>query len=248
MQFLLAQIMFRKSPKAAMKALDLNISDAQTQVIFPSIPSLIHMLYRYQHISWVYALRFLRASHSLASGSLAESHSAIENLQSIAGLAQQQGDHGIVIASCLLEAIAYLKSSGPEALEGAHRALGAIRQFQFENQPKLPQLIGLANIIDVVCSIREGIPNVMLAKLKAMQEVMDMCLQDSDTWSRTNDRIAIPINRTPNSSQVVSADTRMVLGVGDDGRDNLMLSFLNMRDAYALTYVRRFLTDTLTYC
>jgi len=146
-----------------------------------------------------------------------------------------------------MEAMAYLKSSGTEALEGAHRALGVIRQFQFQNESKIPQLIGLANIVDVVCSIREGIPNVMLAKLKAMQEVMDVALQDSDTWSRTSDRIAIPINRTPNSSQVVSADTRIILGIGDDGRDNLMLSFVNMRDSYALTYVHFLPTITLSY-
>jgi hypothetical protein len=77
---------------------------------------------------------------------------------------------------------------------------------------------------------------VMINKLKLMQTMMDEALRDQ-TWSTTSDVIAIPINRTQNSSQVVSPDTRTILGIGDDGRDNLMLSFLNKKDAFSITWV-----------
>jgi len=190
---------------------------------------------RYQHYSWVYAFRFLRASQSLDLGTLAESHAAIENLQIVATLAHQQNDHDIIVVSYLLEAIAHLRSNGDDAIVGAQRAISAVRQYQMDGSKQIPQLLGLAHIIDVICSIRQNVPRVMQEKIKKMQDFMDRSLKDpTSSWSNTSDRVAIPINRTQNSSQYVSSDTRMIIGIGDDGRDNLMLSFLNMKDAYAL--------------
>lgn len=135
-----------------------------------------------------------------------------------------------------MEAIAHLKSTGPESMEHAQRAIAAVWAYQLDNSSKIPQLLGLAHILDVACSLKQGNPPVMINKLKLMQTMMDEALRDS-TWSTTSDVIAIPINRTQNSSQVVSPDTRTILGIGDDGRDNLMLSFLNKKDAFSITSV-----------
>jgi hypothetical protein len=236
MQFLLAKLMFRKSPKAAMKALDQNASDAQTYDLSPFCTCLLaNTRCSYQHFSWVYALRFLRASHSLSLGTLADSHAAIENLQNVAKLAQQQNDREILITSYLMEALAHLRSNDDDAMVGAQRAIGAVWQYQLDSSSNsIPQLLGLAHIIDVTCSIRQDVPRVTQDKLKKMQQFMDLALKDSASWSHTSDRIAIPINRTQKSSQYVSPDTVMILGIGEDGRDNLMLSFLNMKDASSL--------------
>ncbi|TVY31853.1 MAU2 chromatid cohesion factor-like protein [Lachnellula subtilissima] len=220
MQYLLAQIMAKKNPKAAVKVLDGHISEAEA----------------YRHVSWVYALRFLRASYALESSNLADKHIAIQNLQKIAELATRQGDRAIHLTTSVMEAMVHLKSTGPESIEQVQRALAAARTHQFDAGKSIPQLIGLTCIIDVMCSIRQGNPQHVLAKLKEMQATLDQIINDP-IWNSHNDIIAIPINRTPRSSQTVSHETRAVLGIGEDGRDNLMMTFLNKRDTYAITYL-----------
>ncbi|TVY50069.1 MAU2 chromatid cohesion factor-like protein [Lachnellula cervina] len=220
MQYLLAQLMAKKNPKAAVKALDGHISEAEA----------------YQHVSWVYALRFLKASYALESSNLADKHLAIQNLQKIAELATRQGDRAIHLTTSVMEAMVHLKSTGPESIEQVQRALAAARTHQFDAGKSIPQLIGLTYIIDVMCSIRQGNPQHILTKLKEMQATLDQIINDP-IWNSHNDVIAIPINRTPRSSHTVSHETRAVLGIGEDGRDNLMMTFLNKRDTYAITYL-----------
>lgn len=135
-----------------------------------------------------------------------------------------------------MEAMAHLKSTGPEAMEHAQRAIAAVWAYQLDSGNKIPQLLGLAHILDVACSLRQGNPTVMINKLKLMQTMMDAALRDP-TWSTTSNTVPIPINRAQNSSHVVSPDTRTILGIGDDGRDNLMVSFLNKKDAFSITLV-----------
>jgi hypothetical protein len=172
----------------------------------------------------------------LESGNLTEYHAALQNLRRIAKLAGEQNDRAIYITASLMEAMAHLKSTGPESMEHAQRAIAAVWAYQLDKSSNIPQLLGLAHILDVACSLKQGNPSVMINKLKLMQTMMDDALRDS-AWSTTSDVIAIPINRTQNSSQVVSPDTRTILGIGDDGRDNLMLSFLNKKDAFSITSV-----------
>lgn len=116
----------------------------------------------------------------------------------------------------------------------AQTAIAAAWTYQMDAGTQIPQLTGLAHILDVACSIQQGISTVMVKKLREMQIMMDGAVKDPN-WSSTCDTIAIPINRTKFSSQVVSPDTRMIIGIGHDGRDNLMMSFLNKRDIYAIT-------------
>jgi hypothetical protein len=165
-----------------------------------------------------------------------DNNAAVQNLRGIASLANQQADHAIHLAASLMEALAHMKSTGPEAVQNIYRAMAAARSNQLTVGSKIPQLVGLAHILDVACSIRQGNPQDMMNKLKEMQTMMDEALNDL-TWSISSDIIAIPINRTPKSSQTVSQDTRMILGIGEDGRDNLMMSFLSKKDAYSITSV-----------
>lgn len=130
----------------------------------------------------------------------------------------------------------HLKSPGPESIEKVQRAIAAARTHQLDVGKSIPQLNGLTHIIDVMCSIRQGNLHQMLNNLKQMQTTMDAILADH-AWNNLSDVIAIPINRTPKSSQTVSHETRAVLGIGEDGRDNLMITFLNKRDAFAITCV-----------
>ena len=118
-------------------------------------------------------------------------------------------------------------------MEQAQRAIAAARTHQLDAESQLPQLTGLAHILDVVCSIRQGNPNVMLGKLQEMRTMMDAAIPNS-VWSSTDDNIAIPINESKNTSHVVSSDTRMVIGIGGDGRDILMMSFLSKKDTFSI--------------
>lgn len=183
----------------------------------------------------MYAFRFLRASYSLESGGHTDIHAAVQNLRGVAAVAMQQQDYTIHMAASLLEAMAYMRSTASDATQNIQSALARAWSNQ-TNVKNATQLIGLAHFIQVACSIREGDPVDMWQKLQRMQAMMDPTLKDG-SWSTTSDSLAIPINRMPNSSQTVSQDTRMVLGIGADGRDNLMLSFLSHRDAYSIKFV-----------
>ncbi|KAI9052303.1 hypothetical protein LZ554_003657 [Drepanopeziza brunnea f. sp. 'monogermtubi'] len=221
MQYLLAQSMGKKNLKASVKALTQHGEDAHT----------------YSHFSWVYVFRFLTATHSIKSGALIDYHCAINSLRAAAILAEKQGDHAIFLTASLLEAITYMKTTGPEATENVQRAIAAAWKYQEEPRCKIPQLTGLTHILAVCCSIRQGVSQDMVEKLKAMQSMMDESLKTARDWSTIDDAISIPIRRTPKSSHVVSRDTRMVLGIGADGGDNLMMCFLNKKDTYCVTYL-----------
>ena len=162
-------------------------------------------------------------------------HAAVQNLRSITTVATQQQDYTIYMTAYLLEAMAYMKSTASDAVQNVQSALAKAWSYQTKVR-NATQLIGLAHFIQVACSIREGNPVGIRDNLQKMQTMMDATIRDG-SWSTTSDTLAIPINRTANSSTIVSSDTRMVLGIGEDGRDNLMLSFLNQRDAYSVKCV-----------
>lgn len=184
----------------------------------------------------MYVFRFLRASHALGSGSLTDTHAAVQNLRAVANLAKEQNDNAIHLTASLLEALAHLKTPGQDAVQHVQTALATAWSFQMDESCRIPQLLGLTHILDVSCAIRKGNSQEMLIKLKDMQTMMDGALKDP-TWSTSSDVIAIPINRTPKSSHTVSQDTRMILGIGNDGGDNLMMTFLSKKDAYSITLV-----------
>jgi hypothetical protein len=56
----------------------------------------------------------------------------------------------------------------------------------------------------------------------------------SSVWSTSNDAITLPINKSPGQAQLVNQDTRGILETAEDGRDALVISFLNNNDACAL--------------
>lgn len=141
-----------------------------------------------------------------------------------------------------MEALAYLKAPGTDAVEQVQRRIAASQAYQADPSCAIPQLAVLTHIIDVASSIRQGNTKIMMNKLKDMQSVMDEALKDS-SWSTVSDAIAIPIKRTSKSSSIISQDTRMILGIGEDGGDNLMMTFLNKKDAYSITLV----TSTSSY-
>lgn len=191
-----------------------------------------NILRRYQHFPWVYAFRLLRASYSLQAGSHVDLHAAIQTYRSVSNTATNQKDYAIHMAASLLEAMAHMKTTTPDAMQNVQSALAKAWTNQ-TNVGKATQLIGVAHFIQVACSMRQGNPGDMQQKLKEMQSMMDATLRDN-SWSMTDDAIPLPINQSPGSALIVSEDTRAILGIGEDGRDNLILSFVGARDVYAI--------------
>jgi hypothetical protein len=190
----------------------------------------------YQHFSWVYVFRFLRASLGVESGTPTDIHIAVQHLKAVAALASKQGDYPIHLTASLMEAMAYLRTAGPGSAEHVRRAIAAAWMTQDHDTCKISQLTALTHILDVVSSYEDGNSDVMLQKLKNMQTMMDGAIKDS-TWTVGSETIAIPIVRTSKSSDVVSGDTRMVLGIGGHGGDQLMMTFLTKKEAFAVTSV-----------
>lgn len=135
-----------------------------------------------------------------------------------------------------METMAHLKTGGSSASEHARTSLAAAWMSQNSHE-NIPQLRALTHVLDVISSYDDGNPNLVLDKLALMTDMMDAELEEKNTWSYYDDTVTIPIRRTPKSSQVISADTRMVLDISEDGGDELMLSFLGKRDLYAAWFV-----------
>jgi hypothetical protein len=190
----------------------------------------------YKHVPWIYALRFLRARFALDSGSPVDINAAIQNLHKVGELATRQQDRAIHLTTSVMEAMVHLRSIGPDSSEAVQRAIAAARTHQLTVGNKIPQLVGLTHLIDVMCAIRSGDTQQMLLKLRDMQIVMDQLIKDMK-WSSFSDVMAIPVNSTSKSSTIVSHETRSVVGIGQDGGDVIMMSFLSKKDAFAVRLV-----------
>ncbi|RKF54103.1 putative cohesin loading factor [Golovinomyces cichoracearum] len=217
MYFLLAQCVAKSNLKASIKALDAHISEAET----------------FSNVSWVYAFRFLRASHSLACGTFIDSNAAVRNLRVIAALAEQYGDRPIHFLASLMEVTAHLRISGPEASQNLKSSMASVWSHQTNSSCYIPPLFVYAHILDLACSIREGDPQEMMTKLQAARNAMDASIRNKD-WG-SGDIISIPIPSSANASRVVSTDTGIILGIGNDGADTLMITFLDQKDAYCIS-------------
>lgn len=111
-------------------------------------------------------------------------------------------------------------------------ALASAWSYQLDTETQIPQLTVLTHILDVACSLLYGLP----PQTELKQKVMEDAFKGSD-WSTSTDSsddIAIPVNPVKGQSQLVSQDSRGILGTAEDGKDRLMISLLNNNDAFAL--------------
>src|SRR3984957_2893960 len=114
MQMLLARVLHRSNPKAALKSIDGMIEDAEA----------------YRHTAYEYAFRFLRATSSISTTSLQDLHSSINQLQKIGAAARQQGDYVIFAFAAVMDSLVHLQSPNLDAVDSAQRALASARQPQ----------------------------------------------------------------------------------------------------------------------
>ncbi|PSN68177.1 hypothetical protein BS50DRAFT_573136 [Corynespora cassiicola Philippines] len=210
MQHLQARWQFKSSGRAALKSLDQPISETET----------------FQHIVWVYAFRFLKASLSLQMPR-PETASAVQQLHAIAAHAEKRGDRAIFVTCSAMEAMIHLRSSAPDHLEHVQRAIAAARSLQLQTSVKqLGQIATLIDCIDIACSIQQGRPDAQ--KLETLQEKVD---QDAGSSSGA---FSVLVEKSFGGNLTIS--TGGVFKKAEDGRDELVFSWLPRSDLKTLAY------------
>ncbi|EEH22187.2 hypothetical protein PABG_04398 [Paracoccidioides brasiliensis Pb03] len=217
MQQLLARILYKSNPKAAMKHVDGVIRDIEG----------------YRHTAWEYAFRLLRVTLSLSSSSQQDTSAAILNLQKVSSLASRSGDRAVLVVSSVIEALVRLQhSSGHDSIEQAQRALATARSYQLDDRVlDIPQISTMIQIMDICCSLLEYDVKQSAEKLQIMQKVMDQKIDDPH-W-QSDGSFSIPLShKTLSPSAVEPTDILQV----SDGNVSLVLSWLPEHDLYALCY------------
>lgn len=216
MEHLLAQVLFKGSPRASMKFLDGVIKDAEA----------------YQHTAWVYVLRFLKVTLLLQLSSHQDVLSAFTQLRSISTLADQSGDKAILAIVSTLEGLVHLRdSSSAESIEQAQRALALARSLQYDpDVGQISQLAVLTNVVDLSCSLQQFDPTQAVSKMQAMQASLE---SPHDTRS-ADGSFLIPVpsqeaSRAPNGNGIVRKDPK--------GSISVMFNWAPWTDLYALGYL-----------
>lgn len=216
MQFQLLKVLFRRNRKAALVALDKNISEAST----------------YKAVDWVYAFRFLKASFHLQSANPADNH-AMDNLRSIASMATHRGDSAIVVLTALLEGMIHLRSRREDSITRVQTCIAQASRYQLDPQAHIPQIEVLALLMDLACSLQQKTHQVVSQKLRALQYRMDELVQTSD-WDHHRDELLLPLKKQPNSSTSVTGDTSTIIRSGNDGQNYIVMSFVTKVHMFVL--------------
>ena len=187
MQHLLTRILFQTNTRAAFKFLDGIMKDAEV----------------YQHIAWVYALRFLKVSLHLELSTHQDTSAALTQLRSIVAMSNDYGDKAVLAVASTFEALTCLRqSSDAESLELAQRALASVRGLQLEPAVEgLPQLAVLTSFVDLCCHLQYFDPTQVWPKLQIMQNAVKS-IDEGQTWSNDGS-FAIPIS----TSQMLSCNS-----------------------------------------
>ncbi|KAK2803864.1 hypothetical protein FQN50_006872 [Emmonsiellopsis sp. PD_5] len=217
MQQLLARILYKSNPKAAMKLVDGVIRDIEA----------------YRHTAWEYAFRLLRVTLSLTSFSHQDFVASLHNLQKISALASRSGDKAVFVISSVIEALVHLQhSSGHDSIGQAQRALATARSHQLDNGVhEIPQITTMIQMMDICCSLLEYDVKHSAEKLQILQKVMDQKIDDPH-W-QNDGSFSVPLSHKTMAPEALEPTD--VLQVGD-GNVVLTLSWLAEHDLYALCY------------
>ncbi|KAI1117188.1 cohesin loading factor-domain-containing protein [Nemania sp. NC0429] len=221
MHFLQVQLLFSQhKEKAALIAVDARIRDAEVV----------------KHTHWVYAFRFLKTSFYLQSGNPTEAH-ALENLKAITILASQRGDRPIFAVASLLEALSHLRAMKDDAIVRIQACIAQASKYQLEDSMSIMQLDVLQLILDLACSLQQKSPQMILQKMKALQNKMDDSIKNTN-WGFQDRQLLLPIHKQGTNQHIISTDTSNIIRPGADGDsyDYLAMSFWTKLEAFTTTY------------
>lgn len=217
MQIVIAKLLYSRSPKAAMIALDANIQEAEA----------------YQYHSWIYVFRLLRATLSLQTGKLADFHAAISNLQTVAKVSKQHGDHAVLTLASLVEALAHLRNPEPDSDEALNHALAVAQTYQLQPDCDIAPLQVFFHILRLTSSLSCDSTEKIFDKLKTFQLKINDAASDA-AWRMRSDATTVPVKNNKGYPVVSSHYTRGLVDVDDDGNESLVISFISKQDAYLI--------------
>lgn len=210
-----ARYQFKTNHRAALKTLDKPISEAET----------------FQHIAWIYAFRFLKVSLALQVPGRIEAVSALHQLHAILAHAERHGDRAIYVACSALEAMVHLRSSAPDRLEQAQRAIAAARSLQLQVSAKQLGSFGtLVDVIDIACGIQRGTPEGQKSAA-LIEAIMD---ESGNILRSENGVFTVLVERSFGGS--LTYDTGGIFRRNSDGRDELGFAWLPKEDIKTLCF------------
>lgn len=213
MLHLQARYQSKTNHRAALKSLDTPISEAET----------------FQHIAWVYAFRFLKVSLLLQIPGRVEAVPALQHLHAISAHAEKRGDRAIYVACSAFEAMVHLRSSAPDRLEHAQRAIATARSLQLQVSGKQLGSFGtLIDIIDIACGIQQGIPDGK----KSVALIEAMAAQNDEASSERAGCFTVLLERSLGGS--LTMDTGGVFRKNKNGQDELVFTWLPIEDLKTL--------------
>jgi hypothetical protein len=210
-----ARYQFKTNHRAALRALDKPINEAET----------------FQHIAWVYAFRFLRVSLALQIPGRVEAVSAIQQLHAIQAYAEKRGDRAIYVACSVLEAMVHLRSSASDRLDNAQRAIAAARSLQLQVSTKQLGSFGtLIDIVDLACGIQQALPD----SNKSNTLIEAMLDERIDSLRSETGVFTVLIERSSEGN--LTLDTGGIFRRNSDAKDELVFAWLPKEDLKTLCF------------
>lgn len=218
MQHLLARTLFSRAPRAAFKFLDGVLKDTEA----------------YQHIAWVYAFRFLKASMYLEHTPHQDLSAANHLFRSIEILSHRLEDKAVRALSLTLETLTWLRiSSSAEDIEEAQRALAKVRGLQLEPAiGGLHQLTALVSFVDLCCQLQQFEPDQALSKMQIMQNALKT-VESNQSWT-DDGTFAIPMATATMPSY---KNKNGIIRKGDGDTIVMMFTWMPKDDIYNIGYL-----------
>lgn len=215
MLHLQARYQFQTNHRAAFKALEKNISEAET----------------FQQIAWVYAFRFLKVSLLLQSTDRLEAIPALQQLHAITAHAEKRDDTAVAFACYALGAMIHLRSSAQDRLVEAQRAIAQARSLQLTMSAKQQGSFGtLFSIVDLACSVHQNAPD----RAKSTALIQATADENDNELGTENGVFTVTLDRTAGGS--LTTDTGGIFRRDAEGRDELVFTWLPREDIKALCF------------
>ena len=189
------------------------------------------------HISWLYALRFLRVSLSLDMGQQQETLAALTQLKLTASLATGRSDIAVAATACAIEAMTHInRSKTLEAIEQAQRALATVRSAQNNPQAgKVPVLSVIAYFVDLTCSLFKDEMSIAASKMSSMHATLEE-LRNHPGWT-LDGTFLVPISQQSARTVQGRGSTHGIVITPESGQTYLRIKWLPKDEIYTLGYL-----------
>ena len=217
MQHLSVRLMFRRSPKAALKSTDNLVQEVE--------------VLRLQH--WLYTFRLLYVSLSLRSGSHADLTAALRHLNAISSQADEQRNGAVSIVAASLEAITHLRAGSTDVVDLTQRAMAAARTHQLSPEMQsMPQIRGLLDCLDLMCALVQFNQKQAEIKMQQMQANLDKGTRDGG-WSKDGN---FTVELCPTDNEDLDQDADGILKV-KNGKACLVMKSMTASQLYAIGFL-----------